>query len=252
VLVTSGVKNEKMRLVIAMVAVFMPQRLKHACYTRLLGWEIDPTARIGLTLLHARHVRIADGVWIRHFNAVKVAGTFEMGSYACIGMFNVFHGCELIRMGTYAGVSHGNRVSGPPLSKPVHPRYPDRKPHFELGAYSLLLAFHRIECIDEVKIGDFTVIGGGNSEILTHGVDVAENVMRVGKVEIGDYCYLGTKVLVQMDSRIPDRSVVAPCAVVHGDLPGQEQLYGGVPARPLKSVAGGKFFKRTADAPWLE
>ena len=248
---SSGVvRNEQIRFAIAVLAVFMPQRIKHGLYTKLLGWEIDPTAKIGVSLLHARHVRIADGVSINHFNVFKVAGTFEMGSHSMIGVFNLFHGCELIRFGHHAAMGHGNRISGPPLSKQVFLTCPDRNPSFELGAYSLVIAFHRIECADKVTIGEFTVIGGGNSSILTHGIDVAENVMRVGTVEIGDFCYLGTRVLVQMDSCIPNRSVIAPCAVVHGELIGYEQLYGGVPARPIKSMAGSKYFDRTPDAPW--
>lgn len=237
--------NQSVRLVIAIIAVVMPQWVKRAIYSRVFGWDVDRSARIGLSLVMARSARIGARVSIGNFNAIRVGGLIDMEPNAMIGSFNVINGCDSVQLGRYACVGYGNWISGPPLSGGLFPSSPDRQPVFRLGEHASVVRNHRIECSDAVTIGRYTIIGGTRTEILTHGIDIWQSVQRTGAVEIGEYCYLGSSVVVQSGANIPARSVVAPGAVVHASPGSPEQLLGGVPARFIKSLAGAKFFERS-------
>ncbi len=241
------VRGHRARLVVALVAACTPQKLKHAIYRRLLGWDVDPTARVGFSILHARHVRIGARTVIGDFNLIDVHGSFEIGPDGRIGFLNLIHGCEVVRLGSDVEIAYRNRISGPPLATTSYPHSPNRRPEFHMGDHSGLVAAHRIECSDTVTMGTFTYLGGGHCVILTHGVNAMENVIETSPVTIGDYCLVGTHSLLQAGADIPDRTIVAPRAVVHGRPGEPEQLIGGVPARPMKKMpADAKWFTRTS------
>jgi serine acetyltransferase len=239
-----SLQHQTMRRLIALSAIALPQPAKKLIYRVALGWEIDKTAHIGFSIISATFVHMDAEARIGSFNLINVDGTLEMGSSSSIVSFNVVRGCELVQIGSHACIGFGNWISGPPLSTGLFPNSPDRAPIFRLGEHASVVRNHRIECSDAVTIGRFTTIGGTRTEILTHGIDVRASVQRTGAVEIGEYCYFGSNVMVQSGSRVAPRTVVAPRAVVQGSLGSSEELIGGVPARTIKSLAGALYFHR--------
>lgn len=232
------------RLVLLGLTALLPQRCKHVVLTRFFGWDIAPSAVVGLSIVSAGSVRMAAGARIGHANLVIGTGRLELGAQSVIDMGNVINGCSVVALGEHTSIGQRNWISGP-RSADAFPGCPDRRPEFRLGAHSALTRAHRVECADSVTIGSFTSIGGRQAEFITHGVDVYRNIVRTQPIQIGDYCLTSTRCILQPGTVLPDRTMVAPGAVVHGKVGQPEQLIGGVPARPVKSLVGGKHFYRT-------
>lgn len=71
------------------------------------------------------------------------------------------------------------------------------------------------------------------------GVSPRSQAMQVGRVKIGNYCWIGAKVVILKDVELGDYCVVAAGAVVTKSFPAGSVI-GGVPAKLLKQVAGHK------------
>lgn len=243
--ISASFRHSKLQLVVSLVATFLPQRAKHFLYRRVLGWDVDATAKIGFSLLLAPSMRIGEGVVIGNFNIVNGDGEVVFEPHCWVFMFNLLAGCEEIRIGHHAGIGFWNSISGPSLSRGVYPASPERRPVFDLGPHAVLVRSHRVDCSDAVHIGPYVVLAGVQTLLMTHTIDLVDNVMRTYPIEIGEYCHLGTRVTVQAGTKIAPRTAVAPGAVVHGDTGKPDQLIGGVPAKPIKDITGAKSFTRS-------
>jgi acetyltransferase-like isoleucine patch superfamily enzyme len=228
----------------------LPWALKRRIYSRVLGWDLHPGSRVGVCILRAGHVRLGAGAHIGSANVIDLPGRLELDEGAWIGTLNVIRGCEAVRLGAGASIAYQNWVSGPSRATGLYPHSPDRRPECTLGAHASVVRQHRVECSDAVTIGAYTVLAGVRTQVLTHGIDVMANVQRTAPVEIGAYGLVGSGSIIQSGSQVPDKTVVAPGAVVHGRPGDPEQLIGGVPARPLSRLDGAAYFRRTSG--WVE
>jgi len=66
------------------------------------------------------------------------------------------------------------------------------------------------------------------------GRHVAENPMDLGKISVGDGCWLGARAVILKNVTLGDRCVVAAGAVVTRSFP-SDSVIAGVPARLLRS-----------------
>jgi acetyltransferase-like isoleucine patch superfamily enzyme len=66
------------------------------------------------------------------------------------------------------------------------------------------------------------------------GLNPHQQPMRKGRVIIGNYCWIGAKVVILKDVELGDYCVVAAGAVVTQSFPAGS-VVGGVPARPLRN-----------------
>lgn len=66
------------------------------------------------------------------------------------------------------------------------------------------------------------------------GIDPHKAPMQKGKVKIGNYCWIGAKVVILKDVELGDYCVVAAGAVVTKSFP-PGSIIGGVPAKIIKS-----------------
>jgi acetyltransferase-like isoleucine patch superfamily enzyme len=191
---------------------------------RVLGWDIDPTARLGVTVFaNCGHVRVGKGVRIGHGNIFRNLRSVEIGDGAEIGQLNWFTVDEsFLDSESERGV-------------------------FSLGKGAALTSRHYLGCAGRVRIGDYSVIGGVRSVVFTAEMDVQNGRQRVRNVDVGSYCLIGAGVMVAPGAVIPDHSVISIGSVVKGRLEQPGWLYGGVPARPLRQVdTKGKWFVRSA------
>jgi hypothetical protein len=69
-----------LRKAVALLMLALPARLRAELARKVLGWDIDPTAYIGRSVIMVTHVR--------------------MGPEASIGPFNVIRGLDELRLGT--------------------------------------------------------------------------------------------------------------------------------------------------------
>ncbi|MGH9884504.1 MAG: hypothetical protein ACREBE_03190, partial [bacterium] len=133
-----------LRLVALASLGLLPGFLKKPLYRLLFGYRIGRRVRIGLVLLDAASVDLADGTEIGHFNAITRVGTFQAGRETRIGSFNLFRGGERISLGEYSTVMRFNVLNAIPdhdcTTAPVSV--------LELGAGAIVVSGHRIDFTD--------------------------------------------------------------------------------------------------------
>jgi acetyltransferase-like isoleucine patch superfamily enzyme len=208
----------------SLLIALLPQSLKRVALCRMFGWSVDPSARVGLSFFdNVRHVRLGPRASIGHFNVFRDLVQLDVEADAAIGQWNWITAADVLVRGRSDGGEGGT---------------------LRLGSHSAITSRHYVDCSGGVVIGDHTTVAGVRSTILTHEIDVATSRQTVAGVRIGDFCFVGSNARVTPGSFIPDRCVTAMGAVVAGALPEPGALYGGVPARVLRDVGDGEYFRR--------
>jgi acetyltransferase-like isoleucine patch superfamily enzyme len=215
--------SRPMRILLTVAIAPLPQGLKRLAMVRLLGARIDRSARIGLSIVDS--------------------DVLDMGPGSRIGHFTVLRGLRCTHLGARATVGNFNWVTAAPE---FQSRGEDANDGcFILGRESAITSRHYVDCSGGVIIGRYTTIAGVRSTILSHQIDLTAGVQSTKTTRIGDYTFVSSNVCVTPGASIPDRSVVAMGAVVVGHLEQTGALYGGVPARALRSnVYAGAYFRR--------
>jgi acetyltransferase-like isoleucine patch superfamily enzyme len=211
----SGLRRLFRRLVL-WTTLPLPWFLKRPALSLLLGYELDRRAKIGLAIVDAQRVRMGKGSVIRHLAVVRDLELLEMGEFSSIGTM-----CW---------------VSAHPRGDAHFAHVPERRLELRMGSFTILTSRHYIDCTDAVTIGDYTMLAGGYSQVLTHEISVDEGRQRTEPVSIGDHTLIHTRCVVVAGTRIPDQVVIAAGAVVRGELEGSHALYGGLPARKLRDI----------------
>jgi len=209
---------------LALIAV-APMPIKRLAY-RLQGFEVAATARVGCSILDARHCRLGDGAVIGHGNLVVGVERLEVGDHVHIGQLNIVRGGDEVRLERWSEVMRLNVINS--IVDPI--RTTPATPRFRLGPGAVITAGHKIDFTDRVDIGRRAIIGGRGSSLWTH------NRQPTAPVTVGDQAYLGSDCRMAPGASVPPRSVVGMGAVVVGRLEQPAWLYGGVPAKPLKPL----------------
>lgn len=200
-----------MRTVLRLLVALLPWPLRRRALKSLFGFQIDPTARIGLA-------------WVYPSRLV-------MGPSSRIGHLTVCKDLALLELGAHASIGRGNWISGLPTGDRRHfTHQPDRKPQLILGAHSAITNRHLIDCQNAVEIGEFTTFAGASSQILTHSIDLRLCRQSSAPVRIGRYCFVGTQSVLLGGSVLPDYSVLGACSLLNRPHTQTHRLYGGVPA----------------------
>jgi hypothetical protein len=84
---------------IALLMLVLPPSLRAEVARKVLGWNIDPTARIGRSLIMVKHV--------------------TMGPESSIGPFNVIRGLDELRLGRGATIASRNYIQAHPIAREV-------------------------------------------------------------------------------------------------------------------------------------
>src|ERR1700722_13655926 len=200
----------------------MPWPLRRAALRSLFGYQIDPSARIGLSWIYPQRLFMGPGSRIGHFTVCK--------------------GLELLELGPHASIGRGNWITGLPKGNSRHFLHqPDRAPHLLLGAHSAITNRHLIDCTNLVEIGEFATFAGFGSQILTPSIDLAPARQSSAPVRIGRYCFGGTRSVLVAGSALPDFCVLAACSLLERPHTTTYRLYGGAPAVqicPLDATLG--------------
>lgn len=210
-----------MRLMLVF-APLLPWRVKRRLYSWLYGWQLDPTAYIGLSLVLANHVKMEPNSRIGHLNVFKDITILSLGNHSRIGQWNWFTSARSFW-------SQDRYEIGTAI----------------IGDHSAVTLRHYVDCSGGVSIGAYTTLAGVRSTLLTHFVDTETNTQTCDPINIGEYCFVGSNVKITPGSSLPDRSVVGMGAVVAGKLKEAGMLYVGVPAKPRAPVDHGAYFSRT-------
>jgi acetyltransferase-like isoleucine patch superfamily enzyme len=223
--------NRRLRLAGLAAVALLPPGWKPWVYGKLFGYRIDPTARIGVTILDAAAVDIGAFATVGHGNLVLRVGHLSIGARARIGVLNVLRGGDEISIGRYVDILRRNELTSivDPDLGPDPVTVPD--PRLTIGDGSVVTDGHRLDFTDRVELGRRVILGGRASSLWTH------NRERTAPIRIGDQTYVGSECRMAPGSAVPARSLVALGSVISGELEEEASLIGGVPARHLRALS---------------
>jgi acetyltransferase-like isoleucine patch superfamily enzyme len=197
------------------VVAFLPSRIKVFFYRKIFHWDVHPSVKIGFSFIMADFVVMKKGASIGHLNIIK--------------------GIKTLNIGEFSSIASINWITGFPIKESEHFKHlPDRHPSLIVGDNSAITSRHLIDCTSSVFIGNFTTFAGYRSQILTHAIDIYKCRQDSKSVSIGDYCFVGTGVILLPGSSLPDYSVMAAGAVLNKSFSQEGCIYAGVPAKAVK------------------
>lgn len=196
----------------------LPWPLKRLLLQRLFGYQLDPSARIGLAWVYPRRLRMAAGSRI---DALTVAINLD-----------------LLELGEMASIGRGNWITGfPSGTDSLHfTHQPERCGELLLGDHAAITKNHHIDCTNRVTIGPFTTIAGYHSQLLSHSIDLQHNRQHSEPISIGAYCFVGSNCVILGGSVLPDQCVLGALSLLNKPHSETRCLYGGQPARRLKPI----------------
>lgn len=214
------------RVLVSLVAMFLPWPLRRFVLVHMFGYVIHKTARIGYSLICPMHLEMGAGSRIGHLTFCKL-------------------GVELVRLGEHAIVGNLNWITGELLSSSHFVDEDDRHSELLLHDHAAITNRHYIDCTATVTIGRFSTFAGIHSIILSHSIDLNTSQQSSKPVSIGAYCFVGTASVLIAGTALPDYSVLGANSLLNKHYTEPYQLYAGNPARPLKHLAeDSKYFTR--------
>lgn len=216
------------RLIVTVLTILLPWPIKRTILTVLLGYNLDPSSKIGFSIVSAAKVKIGKEARIGHLTVCRDLCMLELDDYAQIGNLNWITG-----------------DGGNPLTR--HKSNCLSYPSLKLGTHSSITNRHYIDCSDSLIIGSFSTIAGVKSQLLTHSIDIELNIQKACSIIIGDYCFIGTGCIILSGSLLPSYSVLAAGSLLREQMNEQWMLYAGIPAKAKKKIPKEyAYFNRTS------
>lgn len=210
-----------------LLLVLLPWSVRRPLLVRCFGYELHPTSYVGRSFVFPVQLVLGPHARIGHLNVVKGLARMEVGEHGSVGNL-----CW---------------ITGFPLGtgSPHFAHQPDRRPGLLIGAHAAITHRHLIDCTARVEIGAFSTFAGFASQILSHSIDLHANRQSSAPVTVGTHCFVGTNCVLLGGARLPDRSVLGAKSLLNKAFEEPDQLYGGVPARPLGPLpADAAYFTR--------
>lgn len=205
-----------MRYLLAVLMVVLPARLRRELGNRLLGWDVHPTAVVGRSIILVRRL--------------------TMGPGAQIGPLNLIRHLDELRMAEGAIIGARNQIAGLPLGSEVFAVSPDRDPSLILGRYAIITMAHEIDCCDRVVLGDYAVIAGFRSQVLTHSLNLVRDRQETGPIEIGARTAVMSGCILLSGTGVPARCIVSAGSVINTKLTKELAFYRGNPAEAVRDL----------------
>ncbi len=216
-----------MKTILMLLGFLLPWKLRRSFLEKQFDYKIHPSARIGWAWIFPTRLIMEEG--------------------SRIGAATVCKNIALLHLKAQASIGRGNWITGFPLGPLRHfAHQTDRRPELILGEHSAITNRHLLDCTNSVTIGRFTTFAGFHSQIITHSIDIEQNRQSSKPVRVGDYCFVGTNCVLLGGSALPDFCILGAKSLLNKNFTDTYQLYGGVPARPIKSLSRDcKYFQRT-------
>lgn len=213
-------------------SLFLPWNLRRRLLERRFGYSIHPTSRIGLAWIFPTRLVMEENSRIGHLTVCKGADLLHVGAHAVIGQLNW--------------------ITGFPLGHSRHfAHQPERRPELIVERHAGISSRHFIDCTARVRIGAYATLAGFRSQLLTHSIDLEAGRQSSEPIDIGEYCFVGTEAVMLGGSSLPHHSVLGAKSLLNKKWETPFQLYGGVPAKPLKALSENmEYFRRTDGFVW--
>lgn len=213
---------------IKLIICVLPWKLKRWLLIKIFDFEIHNTAKIGLAWVYPSKLIMKENSRIEHFTVALHLDILELSQRSSIGRSNWI-----------TGLSTKN------ISKHFVHQIASRKSILKIGNDSAITKKHHIDCTNKIEIGNFSTIAGYNSQLLTHSINIYENRQDSHPIAIGDYCFIGTNVVILGGSSLPSYSVLGAKSLLNKKFVEKYYLYAGVPACSVKFISkNAKYFNR--------
>jgi acetyltransferase-like isoleucine patch superfamily enzyme len=210
-----------MKLIVLCCGLLPPSILKNRLL-RLLGHAVHRTAIIKPIVI---------------LGETKI----EAASSSTIGTLSVLRNVRVL-LGQHSTIGQLNWISAAPFL--VENSRCMSAGRLELGEHAAIMNRHYIDASGGVLLGSYSIVAGVRSTFMTHGIDVADNVLDTNSIEIGKYAMVGGNCNLVLGASVPSHSVVAMGSTVVRGLTEAHGFYAGVPAKFRKVIGGGDFFSR--------
>ncbi|MGI9087937.1 MAG: acyltransferase [Chthoniobacterales bacterium] len=206
-----------MKKALMFFSLLLPWSWRRSFLEKQFGYSLHPTSWIGFAWIFPKHLVLEEHARIGHLNVCKGADLLHLGAHAIIGQLNW--------------------ITGFPSGAGRHfAHQPERRPELILEKHAGISSRHFIDCTARIRIGAFSTVAGFRSQLITHSIDLAAGRQAAAPIEIGEYCFLGTEVVVLGGGGLPHHSVLGAKALLNKKWEEPFHLYGGVPAKPLKPL----------------
>lgn len=212
------------RIALQTLLFALPWRIRRSALVFFYNFDIHPTATIGFSWITCEQLSMAEGSRIGHLTLIKGMKALELHRKARIG--------------------NGNWITGAQISDSVFKNI-DRNPCLIIREHAAITHGHLIDCSDYVEIGAFSTVGGWGSQLLTHSIDIRMGRQTCAPIKLGDYTFIGTRVIILKGAALPSFSVLGAGAVLSEAFSDSYYLYAGTPARPVTALpADAAYFTR--------
>lgn len=216
-------------IVIKIIIVISPWFIKRKLLKWFFNYKIEPTAYIGLSWFFPSELEMEDKSFVGHFNTAIHLDKIKMDNNASIGQFNWITG-----------------FSTKTESKHFAHQKKERYALLHLKEHAAITKHHHIDCTNKIEVGAYATIAGYYSQLLTHSINIKYNRQDSSPIYIGDYCFVGTNVVILGGSSLPAYSVLGAKSLLNKEFTEEYMLYGGVPCKALQPISkDAKYFLRT-------
>ena len=177
-------------MIVKLLTLLLPWPLRRQALIKWFGFEIHPTAHIGLSWIFPKRLVMKENCKIDHLTVAIHLDYIQMGANSLIG--------------------RGNWITGYPThtdSKHFH-HQTERKAELIIGESTSITKNHHLDCTNLINIGSFSTIAGYNSQFLTHSISILHNRQDSSPITIGDYTFIGTNVVILGGSVLPSYSIL--------------------------------------------
>ena len=203
------------KIVIQIFLFLFPWKLRRVLLNKIFSYNINMKAKIGFSILLCDKLEMAENSRIGHLTICKNIDAIILMNKSSVGSLNFITGFNT-------------------KNKMVYSHRLNRKCELIIKEHSAITSRHFLDCNGGIYIGSYTTVAGIRSTLLTHSIDVYKNRQDIKSITIGDYCFIGTGCILLGGSTLPDYSILGAGAVLSKAYIDPYNLYGGVPAKPIK------------------
>lgn len=208
-----------MKKILNSLIVILPWFLKRRLLILIYSYKLHPSSRIGYSWIFPDKLILDENASIGHFNVA-------------VNLHNM-----VLKKG--AKIGRGNWITGFSLktNSKHFAHQKERIPELILNEESAITKNHHIDCTHQIFIGKFTTIGGYQSQLLTHAINIEKGIQDSKPIYIGNYCFIGTNVVILGGAVLPSYSVLGAKSLLNKKFEEEFTVYGGVPAIAVQSIS---------------
>jgi acetyltransferase-like isoleucine patch superfamily enzyme len=208
-----------MKKILNALIVILPWVLKRRMLIFFYNYKLHSSSRIGYSWIFPDKLILDENASIGHFNVAVNLHNMVLKKGAKIGRGNWITGFTLKTNSKH--FAHQN----------------NRIPELILSEESAITKNHHIDCTHQIFIGKFTTIGGYQSQLLTHAINIEKGIQDSKPINIGNYCFIGTNVVILGGAVLPSYSVLGAKSLLNKKFEEEYNVYGGVPAIAIQSIS---------------